>query len=174
MNKEYYSEADLAKLRGSGITGVMESFVQAPPQVKAALRNHSNLHRVLIGDHRAEQRVGQNDLMAELCTMGASGPLAQGFGGGGGGDDDERKGNAVLYTRQQGAQGGIVNHRATVSRYSGEVSTQSKLVHPKAQVLGVAGADYEERVARAKRDLDEIHARMAELQRGAWPGVAWG
>lgn len=146
----------------------MEQFIQAPDQVKSALRTLGNVHRVLTGDAKTEQLVARG-LMEELCTMGGSGTLAR--GGGGGGDDDERKGNAIVFARRPGQNGGLIMHRATVSRYSGEVSTQSSLVQT-PKVLGAfqADADHDEAVKALQEDVVKHKATLAELKCGACYG----
>lgn len=167
LNQEYYTAQDLEELRGRGIQGVMESFVQAPDAVKSVLRNFSNLHRVLVGDDKTERGVSQG-LMEELCRRGGSGALGNGGRGGQGGDDDARA-SAVVYTRRQSGRNVILNvHRANVSRYNGEVSTSSRGVEP-AKLLGAFGSDQEHdgMVKEAQARLAEANARVAQMGKGA-------
>ncbi len=167
MNKEYYTAENLQGLRSKGIVGLMEKAIQAPPQVMAALRNICNVHRVMLGNAEAE-RLMSHGLMEELCATGGSGPLAGGGGGRGGGDDEDRKGSAVLYTLCAGGQGGIVQHRGAASRYSGKVSTQSRLVE-RARVLGNFQPDEQQDslVRNAQHALDTARKRLSDLAIGA-------
>lgn len=154
LRREFYSASDLKELSMEGISGILLHKVKAPHQVLSALCTQANIDRVLIGDDQTEELIAHG-FMEKLCRRGVAGQ-----GGAEGG-------SAVVYTQRK--DGVIVQHRGNVSRYSGKLSTQSRITR-RSELLGSGGTDQEEARERA-HVAREIEARItsgkekaAELQ----------